>query len=80
VCEQKKSFAACGSFLTNRKHVCNKPYCANCKRDIEIGHLCYMATLKNELPRSDNLLFVFYDFETTQDTKVSKSATSMFLI
>jgi len=42
---------------------------------MEIGHLCYMATLKNELPRSDNVLFVFYDFETTQDTKVTESAT-----
>jgi len=34
-----------------------------------------MATLKNEIPRSDNVLFVFYDFETTQDTKVSDSTT-----
>ena len=32
-----------------------------------------MATLKNELSRSDNVLF--YNFETTQDTKVSQSAT-----
>jgi hypothetical protein len=40
-----------------------------------IGHLCYMATLKNEIHRSDNVLFVFYDFETTQDTKFSDSAT-----
>jgi len=42
---------------------------------MEIGHLCYMATLKNELHHSDNVLFVFYDFETTQDTKLSDSAT-----
>ena len=42
---------------------------------MEIGHLCYMATLKNVLPRRDNVLFVFYDFETTQDTKVTESAT-----
>jgi hypothetical protein len=42
---------------------------------MEIGHLLNMATLKNELHRSDNVLFVFYDFETTQDTKVSDSAT-----
>jgi hypothetical protein len=34
-----------------------------------------MAMLKNELPRSDNVLFVFYDFETTQDTTVIESAT-----
>jgi len=34
-----------------------------------------MKPLLNELPRSDNVLFVFYDFETTQDTKISDSAT-----
>ena len=33
VCEQKKNCAACGSLLTNKKHECNKPYCANSKRD-----------------------------------------------
>ena len=34
-----------------------------------------MATLKNEKHRSDNVLFVFYDFETTEDMKFSDSAT-----
>jgi hypothetical protein len=34
-----------------------------------------MQPLKNDLPRSDNVLFVFYDFETTQDTKFSENAT-----
>ena len=43
--------------LTNKKHECNKPCCANCKENMEIGHLSYMAMLKNELPRSDNVLF-----------------------
>jgi len=75
VCEQNKNCAECGRLLTNKKHECNKPYCANCKQNMEIGLLCYMATLKNELPRSDNVLFVFYDFQTTQDKKVSDSAT-----
>ena len=75
VCEHKKNCAACGCLLTNKKHEFNKPYCAKCKQNMEIGHLCYMLTLKNELPRSDNVLFVFYDFETTQDTEVSDSAT-----
>ena len=40
----------------------------------EIGHFCFMQPLKNELPRSDDVLFVFYDFETTQDTKFSETA------
>jgi hypothetical protein len=33
-----------------------------------------MATLKNKLPRMDNVLFVFYDFVTIQDTTVWDSA------
>jgi len=33
-----------------------------------------MQALKNELPSTDNVLFVFYDFETTQDTKISDTA------
>jgi len=33
-----------------------------------------MQPLKNELPRSDDVLFVLYDFETKQDTKFSENA------
>jgi len=74
VCEQKKKCASCGSLLNNKKHECFKPYCANCKQYKDIRHLCYMAMLKDEMPRSDNVVFV-YDFETTQDTKISDSET-----
>ena len=45
---------------------------------MDTGHLYYMATIRNELPRSNNVLFDFYDFETTQDTEVSDSATLHF--
>jgi len=34
-----------------------------------------MQPLKNELPSTDDVLFVFYDFKTTQDTKFNESAT-----
>ena len=34
-----------------------------------------MRTLSNVLPVSDRILFVFYDFETTQDTENSDSAS-----
>ena len=37
-----------------------------------------MKPLLNELPRSDDVLFVFYDFETTQYKKISDSATVHF--
>jgi len=33
-----------------------------------------MQPLKDEVPIADNVLFVFYDFETTQDTKISETA------
>jgi len=33
-----------------------------------------MQPLKNELHSADKVLFVFYDFETTQDTKISETA------
>ena len=68
VCEQKRNGAMCNRYITRRKHEYFKPYCPNCHQNKEIGHFCYMQPLKNELPRSD-VLFVFYDFETTQDTK-----------
>ena len=40
----------------------------------EAGRLCYMYPLKNELPRSDNVLFAFYDFETTKTTRLTESS------
>jgi len=76
VCAQKRNRANCGSLLDpNHKHECFNPYCTICQQNREIGHLCYMKPLSNELPRSDNVLLVFYDFETTQDTKFSDAAT-----
>jgi hypothetical protein len=34
-----------------------------------------MQQIKKEMPRSDDVLFVFYYFETSQDTKFNDSAT-----
>jgi hypothetical protein len=57
------------------KHECFKWYCLTCKCQRETGHLCYMASLSPEMPSSDKVLYVFYDSETTQNTKVTESAT-----
>jgi len=73
VCEQKKC-GKCGALITMKRHECNKHWCENCENR-ENGHLCFMRTLPNTLPASDSVLFVFYDFETTQDNKYSDSAT-----
>jgi len=72
VCEQKRNCETCRSLLTKKKHECFKPYCAKSNRNVENGYLCYISTFKNEVPRSDNVLFVFCEFETTQDTKVNE--------
>jgi hypothetical protein len=65
----------CSAIITEKKHDCNKRWYENCSENKEIGHLCFMRTLRNKLPTSDTVLFVFYDFETTQDTKNSDAAT-----
>ena len=73
LCEQKRNCDVCDRFITSKKHECFKPYCKNCDQN-KVGHFCYMKPLKNELPRCEGVLFVFYDFETTQDTKFSDKA------
>ena len=65
----------CGAFITEKKHDRNKRWCENCSENKEIGHLCFMRILPNKLTASDTVIFVFYDFETTQDTNYSDSAT-----
>ena len=68
VCEQKRNCAKCNGLLGDRsKHECFKLFCDNCKKN--------RAPLVNKLPKSGNVLFVFYDFETTQDTRISDSTT-----
>ena len=76
VCMQKRNCAKCNSLILRKhKHECFKQYCSFRQQNREAGHYCYMRPLANELPRSDNVLFVFYDFETTQDTRLTESAT-----
>jgi len=60
--------------VTKKNHECFKSFCENCNKNMEINHLCYMQPLTNEVPSADNVLFVFYDFETSQDTKISETA------
>jgi hypothetical protein len=75
VCEKKRNCVVCNKLVTSENHECFKPFCRNCNQNKEVNHLCYMQRLSNKLPRSSDVLFVFYDFETTQDTKFSDDAT-----
>jgi len=36
--------------MTHETHECNKLFCANCKQNRQVGHLCYMRPLKDVLP------------------------------
>jgi hypothetical protein len=55
------------------KHDCRKKYCANSKEHKDTGHLYFMKKIVDKLHRSDNVLFVFYDFETTQEKKLANA-------
>jgi len=74
VCEKVRNYTACNACVTKKNDECFKPFCGNCRQNKEINHLCYMEPLKNEVPSADNVLFIFFDFETSQDTKISETA------
>jgi len=75
VCERKRC-ATCGLLVSRENHECNKRFCQNCGQNREACHLCYMRPLKDELSSDGSkMLYVFYDFETTQNMKYSEKAT-----
>jgi len=75
VCDSKRCCGTCGELVTRENHECNKRFCQNYNQKKEAGHLCFMRPLKNVLPAGDKVLYVFYDFETTQNTRYSETAT-----
>jgi len=74
VSEKVRNCPVCNVYITRKNHEYFKPFCANCNKNMEINHLCNIQPLKNELSSADNVLFVFYDFENSQDTKISETA------
>jgi hypothetical protein len=75
VCERKRFCPSCNEFIEpSRIHECGKHYCKTCNAHKEKQHLCYIQPLKNVLPSGDGVMFVFYDFETTQDPQYSDMA------
>ena len=75
VCERKRNSVTCGELVVSgRPHECGKHHCVVCNANRDVGHLCYMQPLKNVLPAGEGVLYVFYDFETTQNTRYSETA------
>jgi hypothetical protein len=79
ICEKVRFCGLCNEqILSDRrvqKHKCFKRYCSNCRCNRETGYLCYLVPLSPEMPSSDKVLYVFYNFEITQKTKLTEAAT-----
>jgi hypothetical protein len=46
----------------------------------DVGHLCYMRTPKDVLPaNANNVVYIFYNFENTQNKTYSDTANIMYL-
>jgi endogenous inhibitor of DNA gyrase (YacG/DUF329 family) len=63
----------CGAIKV-KNHESKKRFCSNCLKNRDLGHWCYKSTLPNKALHSDRVLFIFYDFETTQGTKCTDTS------
>ncbi|XP_039311046.1 uncharacterized protein LOC105202996 isoform X3 [Solenopsis invicta] len=48
----------------------NAVYCKTCKDFCHINHLCYIQPIKQTTDKRPKILFLFYDFETQQNTRI----------
>jgi len=56
-------------------HDRSKWYCYTFKQNWATGHLCYVRQLKDVVPaNANNVQYIFYDFETTQNKTYSDTA------
>jgi hypothetical protein len=75
ICERRQCSATCGAIVTRRNHECNQRYCETCNQKRDVGRLYFIRPLKDVLPNNaDSELYVFYDFETTQNKRYSDTA------
>jgi len=71
----KRFCKTCGALLSGMTRDCRKKYCLTCKQFRATGHLCYIRPLKDVVQANgDNLLYMFYDFETTQNKTYSDTS------
>jgi len=68
VCQVKRRFRQCGVMKVKNRE-CYKRFCSQCLKKRALGHRCNVFPLSDWARRSEKVLFVFYYFETTQNTK-----------
>lgn len=67
VCSQVKRCEECLRVIKRgHEHVCGEVFCKICNQYTSPNHYCYMQVDKRN-PKTDDLLFIFYDLETRQD-------------
>ena len=71
VCEGKRTVEHAANSSCRAKNTNAANSFATCASRGEVGHLCYTQPLKTVLPPSEGVLYVFYNFETTQNTRYS---------
>ena len=67
-CELLKYCGTCRTLITFRMNERKKRFCVTCNENKAVDHLCFMRPLVNMPASSEHVLYVFYDFETMQDT------------
>lgn len=73
VCEQIKLCSIClKTIKAKRAHACGEIYCKICNKHASEDHLCYIRPDKGK-PKIKDVLFVFYDLETSQDKLLENS-------
>lgn len=79
VCDARKKCPICQTgYRSNNKHICGKHYCKICESYESNTHQCHMPVYKTKRKDDQNILYVFYDFETQQDTPLSECEPTKF--
>ena len=73
MCEAKRHCRQC-STMEGQNHEYNKRYCLQGLKYRVIGHKCYISPLSDRAPRSDRVLFLFYNVETTHNAKCTDTS------
>jgi hypothetical protein len=57
-----------------KNHEYNTRFFSHYLKNKELGHRCYISPLADKAPRDERVLFIFYDFATTQNTKCTDTS------
>lgn len=80
VCSQIKRCTECLKVVKlGHEHVCGEIFCKICNQYTPPNHYCYMQVDKR-VPKTEDLLFIFYDLETRQNAAKRNQRTYTQLV